>query len=386
MRPLEGLRILDLSRVLAGPFAARMLCDLGADVVKVEPPGGDVTRGFGRRLGNQTGYFAQQNAGKRGVCIDLGQPGGSDLIRQLAAQADVVLENFRPDVLARYGLDWAALSADHPSLVMVSISGFGQDGPESHRAAYAGIIQSESGWLARQAIHAGAAPVDSQLSVADTTSGLHSLVGMLVALRVRDQTGIGQHVDLAMVDCLAVVDDYLYWALDGVEDAPPGGGEVWDAIDGSVMVQGDFRWVWKSANEILGVADPTPPGATIPEKVRLRRHAWQEYLLAFPTRASMLSELDRANLAWASVRTPTEALASPTMAHRGTIIDIDNRSGGTRRIIQSPYHFSHSEAGVRGSAPLLGEHNAEVLGEWLGLNAEAVADLETTGVLVKEGI
>ena len=150
-------------------------------------------------------------------------------------------------------LDWPHLSKDHPELIMLSISGFGQEGPESRRPAYAGIIHAESGWLERQALVSSAPAADSQLSVADTTTGLHGLVALFAALRERDRSGIGQHIDIAMVDSLLAGDDYFFWALEGVENHPRGGGEIWDAPGGPVMVMGDFKWIWKCAHEILGL-------------------------------------------------------------------------------------------------------------------------------------
>ncbi|MFP6654618.1 MAG: CoA transferase, partial [Myxococcota bacterium] len=149
--PLQGLRVLDFSRVLAGPFAGRMLCDLGAEVVKLEPPEGDVTRAWGLDRGGLSGYYTQQNAGKESICIDLESSGATELVRRLANEADIVIENFRPNVMAKHGLSWEALSASHPSLIMLSISGFGQKGPESHRAAYASVLHAEAGIVARQA-------------------------------------------------------------------------------------------------------------------------------------------------------------------------------------------------------------------------------------------
>ncbi|MFV0524401.1 MAG: CaiB/BaiF CoA transferase family protein [Acidimicrobiales bacterium] len=381
MWPLEGIRVLDLSRVLAGPFVGRMLSDLGADVVKVEPPDGDVTRQFGRRRGGQSGYYAQWNAGKRNVSIDLRKPEGADLVRRLAAEADVVVENFRPGVLGRYELDWEALSKVNPRLVMLSISGFGQEGPERARAAYAGIIHAESGWLARQADLTGAAPFDTRLSVADTNAGLHGLVAVLAALRVRDTTGEGQHIDLAMIDAFLATDDYAHWALD---DAPvgPGGGEVWDTPDGRLIVMGDFRWVWRCASERLGLVDPTPEGASLDEKIAARRQAWAEYVASFTDRAELLAALDRANLAWGVVTEGPEVFSSPTLAHRGTLVELDDRVGGTRRVVRSPYRFSGAESGPRGPAPHRGEHNREVMADWLALEPDAVDRLADGGVLV----
>ena len=384
MNPLAGIKILDLTRVLAGPFATRMLNDLGADVVKVEPPEGDVTRHFGTRLGHQTGYFAQFNAGKRAICVDFTQPEGPELIRNLAKLADVVIENFRPGVLAKFGLDWPQLSTEHPELIMVSISGFGQTGPESHRPAYAGIIHAESGWISRQAKVASAHPTDSQLSVADTTSGLHSLVAMFAALRERDQTGIGQHIDIAMIEALLTVDDYFFWALEGVENHPRGGGEIWNAPGGPLMIMGDFKWVWKCATEILELRDPSPKGCSLEEKIEGRRKAWEEYLLSFKTRPPLLSALNRANLAWGDVKTAREAITSPTLTHRESLVEIDDRRGGTRRVVQSPYRFSQSESQVRGPAPLKGEHNYEVLTEWVGMSEKDIRNLTEAGVLIEE--
>ena len=154
--PLAGIKVLDFTRVLAGPFVSRMLSDLGADVIKVEPPEGDMTRAIGRKINDLSGYFTQQNAGKRAICVDLAQPGASALMLQLAAKADIVLENFRPGIMSSFGLGWEELSAVNPKLVMLSISGFGQTGPERDRASYAPIIHGEVGLLERQQFVTGA--------------------------------------------------------------------------------------------------------------------------------------------------------------------------------------------------------------------------------------
>lgn len=381
VRPLEGVRVLDLARVLAGPFVGRMLSDLGADVVKVEPPEGDVTRHFGLKRGAQTGYFVQWNAGKRNVSVDLRRPDGPPLVRRLAAQADVVVENFRPGVLRSFGLDWEALSAENPSLVMLSISGFGQEGPESQRAAYAGIIHAESGWLSRQADFTGGPPFDSRLSSADTTAGLHGLIGILSALRVKEATGVGQHIDMAMIDAFVATDDYAHWVLDG-HSVGTGAGEIWPTRAGPLIVMGDFRWVWKCATRFLGLTDPTPEGAPLEEKIATRREVWGQYLLGFDSDDELLSELDRANLAWGKVKEGSEVFESPTLEHRGSVVEVDDRVGGTRSMIQSPYRFSAAESGVAGPASLQGEHNREVLTEWLDLGPDELDSLETDRILL----
>ena len=195
--PLSGIKVLDMSRVLAGPFAGRMLCDLGAEVVKVEPPDKDVTRTLGKKVGTVSGYFHQQNAGKKNISIDLGSSDGIRLVKELVASADILIENFRPGVMHKFGLDWDSLKEINPALIMLSISGFGQEGPEARRAAYAPVIHAETGVTLRQAEKSGGRPVELCMSIADTNAGLHGLVGVLAALHLRTTTGKGQHIDIA---------------------------------------------------------------------------------------------------------------------------------------------------------------------------------------------
>ena len=383
--PLAGLKVLDLSRVLAGPFAGRMLADLGADVVKVEPPDGDVTRLWGRRIAGIAGFFHQQNVGKRDVCIDLAQEGAAELVIRLAREADVVIENFRPGVMDRLGIGWSVLSAAHPRLVMVSISGFGQTGPESHRPAYAPIIHAESGVLARGAALGGEAPRELPLSVADTNASLHGLVGLLAALYRRERTGRGDHVDIAMLDAMIATDDHLHYALEDAEDLRPMQSEVWETGLGPIMVSGDFRHLWKQLVQHGGVVDPTPAGATLEEKIAHRRRAAADFLAGLPDEAAVTAVFDRMNMAWGRVREAAELpTESPTVAARGSVVRVDDRAGGTRPVVQSPYRFRDAASGVRGPAPHRGEHNAEVLVDWLGMEAEAVAALAEAGILLAE--
>ena len=368
--PLEGLRVLDLSRVLAGPFAGRMLSDLGADVVKVEPPAGDITRIWGAKRNGISGYFNQQNAGKRGICVDMGVPAGVELVRALAARADILIENFRPDVMGRLGLGYGTLSGANPRLIMLSISGFGANGPESRRAAYAPIIHAESGIIARQAGNSGAAPADMALSVADTNAALHGLVAVLAALHLRERTGTGQHIDMAMIDAALATDDHIHLALDDSYDTRNMPSEVWESAAGPIVIAGDFRHLWRQLTTVLGVEDPTPEGASLEEKIAARRRATHRFLNGTcRNRAAVIAAMDEMNIAWGDVRTSVGALDLPTVRHRGTFTRVDDRAGGTRGIPQSPYRFSRAQARVRGGAPHRGEHNAEVLSGWLGPDA-----------------
>jgi len=383
-RPLEGVRVLDLSRVLSGPFAGRMLADLGADVVKVEPPEGDMTRTWGREIAGRPGYYFQQNAGKRNVCVDLKSEGGPELVAALADEADVLIENFRPGVLARFGLGWEDLSASNPRLVMLSITGFGQDGPEADRQAYAPVIHAEAGIIGRQATHDGDSPSDLMLSVADTNASLHGLVGLLAALYLRQRTGLGQHVDIAMLDTMLATDDYLHHTLDDFLPEKRLGGYCYDAAGGPILVSAQPPHVWRQISSTFGLADPTPEGADTETKIRCRTEAIEGWIAAHTDRDVLKADFTRANLAWADVRNADTVMSSPTVKHRNMAAEVDDGNGGSRLVVNSPYRYSAATAGVRGPAPRRGEHNLEVLSHWLGLGPGDVERLSASGVLACE--
>ncbi len=369
--PLAGVKVLDMSRVLAGPFAGRMLADMGADVVKLEPPEGDITRIWGRRVGGVSGYFNQQNAGKRDVSVDLSQARGTELVKRLVAAADVLIENFRPDVMARLGLDYATLEAINPRLIMLSISGFGAGNDDSRRAAYAPIVHAETGLVERQADLSAAFPADIACSVADTNASLHGLVALLSALYAREQTGRGDHIDLAMVDATLVTNDGMNYALDGLRRPLP--NEVHETAGGHMMLAGEFRYIWKQLSEICGVEDGLDSDATLEEKIEARRAAAHRFFTeTCADRAAVIAALDKMNIAWGDVRTAADTTGLASVQARGTITEVDDRAGGTRPIPQSPYRFQNADARVQGGAPLLGEHNVEVLSDWLGMEGAEI--------------
>jgi CoA:oxalate CoA-transferase len=382
--PLESIRVLDLSRVLAGPYAGRMLTDLGAEVVKVEPPGGDITRIWGMNRAGIASYYLAQNVGKRSVCVDLGKAGGPDFVRSLAERADVVIENFRPGVLSQFGLDYAALSARNPRVIMLSISGFGQQGPESQRPAYAAVLHAESGILARQAEEHRQKAIDTPMSIADMTAGLHGLVGILSALVMRDRTGRGQHIDLGMLDAMLATDDYIHFAIDGTPFTRNHGNEVFDVVGGGLIISGDMRWIWHQLHNECGLRDPAPGDVPVKVKATRRREAVLAFFASFQDRAELQRQLDKANLAWGDVKSSAEALAGPSVAARGIIVEVDGRDGGTRRVVRSPYRFSDAESGPRGVAAHCGEHNRDVARDWLAMPDAEIERLTAAGVLLRE--
>jgi len=354
-----------------------MLSDLGADVVKLEPPDGDLSRVWGQSRHGLSGFYTQQNAGKRNVCVDLKSPEGARLTRDLAAVADVVIENFRPGVMDRLGLGWPTLAAANPRLVLLSITGFGQTGPDADRQAYAPVIHAEAGLIARQADFDADAPSDPILSIADYNGGLHGLVALLAALLQRERTGAGQWIDLSMRDAMFVTDDYAHHALDG-EPIVRLGGQVFDAAGGAILVTGEFKHIWRQLSRVYALSDGLEPDAPLENKIAARRATANTWMRSFADRAELTAALEKANLAWAAVRTHDDAFT------RARVADVDDRGGGQRRVIDSPYRFSSAAAGVRGPAAHRGEHNAEVLREWLGLEAAAVDTLVANGALLHE--
>ena len=381
--PLQGLRVLDMSRVLAGPFAGRMLADLGADVVKLEPPQGDITRLWGAQVDGLAGYFHQQNVGKRGICVDLDKPGAADLVKRLAARADILIENFRPGVMARLGVGWPALQAINPRLIMLSISGFGQTGPERGRAAYAPIIHAESGLMARQGEFSATAPADMAASFADTNAALHGLVGLFAALWMRQQSGVGQQVDIAMIDAMLATDDHVHYYLEDALASRPMRSDVWTTGLGPILIAGDFRHIWRLLVTHCGVIDPTDSNASLNEKIVARRGAANAFFASLTDHAAVSVALGKMNLAWGEVRSTERAFDLPTVKARGSIVPIDH-SGVARPVVQSPYRFSAAESGARKRAPHRGEHNVEVLREWIAMTAADCKTLTHNGVLLSD--
>jgi crotonobetainyl-CoA:carnitine CoA-transferase CaiB-like acyl-CoA transferase len=380
--PLSDLRVLDLSRVMAGPYAGRLLRDMGADVVKVEPPEGDITRTWGAVQGGMSGFYSQQNAGKRNVCIDLRCAGGPSLVKRLAGVSDILIENFRPGVLARWGLAFDDLASENPRLIMLSVTGFGQTGPESHRPAYAPVLHAESGFIARHAEMDGHSPSDPIFSLADSYAALHGSVALLSALHMRERTGRGQHIDLNMLRALVATDDYTHHVLDGALPPERLGGQVLDAPGGPILISAFWKGLWHQAKTLFGVT--ADDGDCLDEKIANRQAAVREWVASYDDRDALKRDLDKAGLPWGDVRTMEQVPESPTLRAASWYGEIDDRAGGIRRVVQAPYEFSDASAHVRGPAPHRGEHNGEVLRSWLGATADEIREFEDAGVLLTD--
>jgi CoA:oxalate CoA-transferase len=362
-RPLAGIRVLDLSRAIAGPFAGRILSDLGADVVKVEMPGSDITQAFGKVTRGRSGLYSHLNVGKRSVALDLRTRDGVEVLLDLVVRCDVVLENFRPGVLDRLGIGWPRLSTANPELVMLSVSGFGQDGPEAGRQAYAPIIHAESGFIGRQADVNGTDPVDIAFALADSLAALHGTIAILAALRLRDASGTGQHIDMSMLDAMLATDDYTHYSLD---DQPiwSARGETWPAPGGPLLLSSDRRHIWRQLSATFGLSDPDPDAA-LDDKLATRAKLIAEWTATHSDRDVLKRDLEQAKLAWAEVRHSGDVLDSPSVVGRGLIGVVVDSDGQDRRIVRMPYRFSSADSGPARGVPVTGENDAgAVLADW----------------------
>jgi CoA:oxalate CoA-transferase len=373
-QPLPAWRVLDMSQAISGPYAGRILADLGADVVRVDGPRTDVTEYFGIVRDGRAGMFAQMNAGKRSVAVDLSAAGAVQLIIDLARHADVLIENFRPGVMNRLGLGYDRLRAENPALVMLSVSGFGPDGPDAQRRALAPVIHAESGLLARQAELDGRSPADLPLALADTVTGLHATIALLAALHQRAATGQGQHIDLSMLAAVAATDDHAHAVLDDTSEPYSSRGTIWEAPGGPLLIAAPPKHAWSMLSRAGLIADPAPPGTDLPSKYRLRQQAIRDWILGFADRQSLVAALDSAGIAWGDVRDSRAVFAGG--AHSVSV------PGSDRRVTKTPYDFSAARADVRRPAPRRGQHNAEALRDWLGLSQAAIDQLAEAGILL----
>ena len=390
--PLTGVRVLDLSRVLAGPWAGQMLADLGADVVKVEKPGsGDDTRSWGPpylkdssgRDTSEATYFLCANRNKRSVAIDIATPEGQAQIRALAQQADVVLENFKLGGLKRYGLDYASLQTSNPRLVYCSITGFGQTGPYAARAGYDFLIQGMGGLMSvtgQPDGEPGAGPQKVGVALTDIMTGLYATIAVQAALAEREKSGLGQHIDLALLDvqiaCLAnQASNYLAGQLVPrrmgnahpnivpYQDFPTADGDIILAVgnDGQFAkfcaVAGHPEW--SADARFSSNAQRVANRAVL---VPLLRQA-----TAMRTSADWIAALEAAGVPCGPINRIDEVFADPQVQARGLQITLDHPLAGSVPLVANPIRLSGSPVSYHSPPPMLGQHTDEVLAQWLGM-------------------
>jgi CoA:oxalate CoA-transferase len=395
-RPLEALRVLDFTRVLAGPHAARMLCDLGAEVIKIEPPEGDLTR-FGQpRLNSLATYFIQQNVGKSNISLDFTHPRAVDIARRLADISDVVIENFRPGVMERLGLGYDELSARNPRLVYASISGYGATGPWVDRRAYAPVVNAETGLTKHQGDVRGGDYANDPFSHGDVYTGMEAAAGILAALLQRERTGRGQFLDISMAETLLYVNEHAHDQLwegevpaDWIRSFQPADYPVLTTRDGSIVVvsghpasKTNFGWFCAAMGRSDLEADPR----FVDVASRLRHlDELDEILRTWATTVANADEIERIfaehHLATGRLRSVADVAKTDWARQRGVIAEVSDRAGGVVRIPQSPWKFSDADVRIRGVPKYRGEDNAEILRSLLNVDDDTIAQLESDGVI-----
>ncbi len=395
--PLTGLRVLDLSRVLAGPWCTQLLADLGADVIKIERPGvGDDTRHWGppwhgkgeRRV---AAYFLSANRGKRSAAIDFATQEGAALVRQLAAQCDVVVENFRVGGLAKFGLDAEALRRANPKLIVASITGFGQDGPYAQRAGYDFIIQGMGGMMSVTGLpdgEPGGGPMRAGVAIADLFTGMYACVAILAALHARDKSGEGAHIDMALFDVqLAMLANQASNALVSGDDPPRQGNthpnivpyQPFDAADQPIIVAVGNDRQFRRLAEICGHGEWASDERFASNSARVANRGEIVRLVAGcmvqKPAAEWLELLDRAGIPAGPINRVSQSLADVQAQHRAMV-----RTMGGVPTIGSPVRIDGQRADSDLPPPALGEHTDEVLSE-LGMHRAEIERLRAARVI-----
>lgn len=394
MPALSGIRVLDVSQVLAGPYAAMLLADLGADVIKVEAPKhGDHSRQMAPRISDElSGAFLAVNRNKRGICLDLKRPEGLQVMHRLVKTADVLIENFRPGVAARLGIDYPSLAEINPRLVYCSISGFGQTGPYASRGGFDLVAQGMSGLMSVTGVPGGE-PVKCGIPVTDLGAGMFAVYGILAALMARKKTGRGQHVDTSLFEAglgFAVWEAVEYFHT-GNTPQPTGSAhrlgapyQAFRCADGYINVGADGVRHWPIFCKAIGAPElaEDPRFATNPDRLANLADLVQEIekRTVRETRAHWLQVLEEAGIPAGPINSIPEALSDPQTLTRGMVQEVQHPRLGTLKALGPVVKLSETPAAITRTAPDLGEHTDEVLEE-LGIPAEERSQLREAGVL-----
>ncbi|MGE5511112.1 MAG: CaiB/BaiF CoA transferase family protein [Bacteroidota bacterium] len=392
-QPLSGVRVVDLTRVLSGPFCTMLLADMGADVVKVEPPGGgDTVRGAGDLKAGMSWYFAAFNRNKRSVTIDMRSSEGKEILDRLVANADVLVENFRPGVLAEMGLDQARLDALNPRLVVASINGYGSTGPYVDRPAFDFIAQAMSGLMATTGAPGGE-PMRAALPITDLIAGLYCAFGIVNALHARAKTGRGQRVEAAMVNGMVSMLAYLaseYFAQ-GKEPERTGNDHpicapygLFRAKDGDIAVAPATKETLERFMRTIGLSEmlERPEYRTVAQR-HARRDDFRAPInerLATDTQDNWIERLNAAGVPCGKVLSIGEVFDDPQVKAQEMVLDVDHGKYGVVRMVGFPVKLSDTPCAIRRPAPGYGEHTAEVLSE-LGFSESELAELKARKIV-----
>jgi crotonobetainyl-CoA:carnitine CoA-transferase CaiB-like acyl-CoA transferase len=392
-KPLQGIRVVDYTHFLAGPYLSRCLAAMGAEVIKVErPEEGDAGRAYPYLINGQSGYFMQQNMGKKGLCVNLKDPRGRELMSKLIDSADVFVENYRPGALAKLGMGYEALSQRNKGLVYCSISAYGHTGPESHRAGFGLIAEAKSGIMAMVGTP-GETPPLLRIALGDMYTGIHGVAAINAALLGRIKSGLGQHIDLALYDCLVSMHEYAMqcYTLSGGQEIPVQTGHdlptsslygAFAANDGHVVIAAQADDAWARFAKLLG-------GQALDEKfiTMAGRNAHRLQMLPLVRAwtqsrsvAQCLAQLDAVDVPCAKIQSIDEVAQDPQITARNMVIEQDHPVAGKIRLPNLPFKFSGFDATIKRPAPLLGQHNAEIA-QSLGFSPDEISTMQSDGVL-----
>ena len=393
--PLKGIRVLDLSRVLAGPYCTMVLGDLGADVIKVERPGsGDDTRAWGPPwAGGESAYYLSVNRNKRSVTLDIKQPEAQEIIRDLAAKSDIVVENYKLGTLEKLGIGYEQLSELNPRLIWATISGYGPDGPFANRPGYDFVAQGEAGIMAITGEPDGA-PMKVGVAIVDVTTGLYTAVAVLAALRERETSGFGQRVDSNLMSSAVawLVNVGSNHLVSGNSAKRYGNAhanivpyQVFKARDQHITVAVGNDVQFRALCRILGIPEygDDPRFSTNPARVEHRDELVTRIQDILETRDAQewLDEIVAAGIPSGPINSIEQVFSHPQVLARNMVVEAEHPTAGSIRMAGIPFELSRTPAAVRSAPPLLGEHTADILAEVLGMSMDDINSLRERGVL-----
>ncbi|MCS5659431.1 MAG: CoA transferase [Dehalococcoidia bacterium] len=385
--PLSGIRVLDFTAFVAGPYCTRLMADLGADVIKVEPPHGDLLRAVSPVRDGHSTYFGQLNLGKRSLSIDLKQPKALEAVTQLARKADVLVENFRPGIIDRFGLDYHTLSQHHTDLIYCSISGYGQTGPEAHAPAFAPVIHATSGFdLAMRDYQEGSpAPARGRPVAADVLSSLHALSAINAALFHRERTGQGERIDIALTECIQSLLPFEFQRAQIDEPGPivPLYAPI-ETKDGYILVmpvtQKGFEALARALDQEEWITDERFSNAA--QRIKNWNELWgaiEHWAIQYSSAECELV-LGPSGCPFGRYQTIEEAMANPQIQARDSVVEVSD-AAGSFKVPNTPLRLQKAHYGIGSNVPALGQDNRSTLTDWIGMKEKDILELETLGVL-----
>ncbi|MFA7468057.1 MAG: CaiB/BaiF CoA-transferase family protein [Desulfotomaculaceae bacterium] len=391
---LEGIKVLELARTLAGPYCSMLLADMGADVLKVEQPGtGDETRGYKPPdLGGEATYFISLNRNKRGITLNLKTKEGQDIVKKLAAEADVLIENFRTGTMEKFGIGYDVLKEINPRLIYCAVSGFGRTGPMKNEPAYDLLMQAFGGLMSVTG-EPDRSPVKVGFSVVDLATGTNACAAITAALYHREKTGVGQYVESSLLESIVAWQGYLAIAHFATGNVPQRYGsahpniapyQVFQGSDADFIIAIPNDWLWRKMCDALGLDDlkDHPKFAVNIDRVANRVELidlLNQYTKSH-TAEETISKLKAAGVPCGPINTIDKVLKEPQVLHREMVVEVDHPTAGKIKLLGVPMTFSETPASVRKAPPLLGENNQEVLGD-LGYSEEDISELKEKGVI-----